>query len=85
MLAGKATTSNSTVQESRTATSTIANGCYRAVAPDGRQITIPQELFAALSEFMKIKKCAGSVTIDFRCDEIVGLEALTKKRLPNKR
>lgn len=60
-------------------------GCYRALSPDGRQIVFPKELFVALSDFLKTRKCPGSVTIDFHCDEIVGVEALAKKRFPSKR
>jgi len=60
-----------------------SDGCL-AVSPDGRRITIPQELFAALSDFIKIKKCPGSITIDFRCNEIISMETMTKKRFLRK-
>lgn len=83
-MAGKATMRNSTVQESRTATLNNTNGCCRAVSPDGREVVIPQELFAVFAEFMKTKKCPGSVTIDFRCDQIVEVKTLTKKRFSSK-
>lgn len=59
-------------------------GSHLALSPDGRTITIPKELFVALSDFLKTRKCPGSVTIEFRCDEIVGVETFTKRRFPSK-
>lgn len=50
----------------------------------GKIITIPKELFVALSDFLKTRKCPGSVTIEFRRDEIVGVETVTKNRFPSK-
>jgi hypothetical protein len=81
---GKAPLARNTVPAGRAAMPAETTSCYLAVSPDGKKIAIPQELFVALSDFLKTRKCPGSVTIDFRCDEIVGIEALTKKRFPSK-
>ena len=52
---------------------------YVVVAPDGDRIQIPQELFAALSDFLQERGPSGSIVIQFRNGGIAGLEALVKK------
>ena len=59
------------------------DGKYFATSPGGNQITVPKELFVALSDFMKTRKCAGSITIQFRTGEIVCVEAVSKKTYRN--
>ncbi len=54
-------------------------GKYAATAPGGTQLEIPKELFIALSDFIKTRKCPGSITIQFRRGEIVCVEAVAKK------
>lgn len=58
-------------------------GKYVAIAPCGNQIPVPKELFVALSDFMKTRKCAGSITIQFRTGEIVCVESVAKKTYRN--
>jgi hypothetical protein len=58
------------------------NRQYLALAPDGREIDIPKELFIAFSDFMKTRKFPGSITIDFQRDQIVAVEAVTRKKYP---
>jgi hypothetical protein len=58
-------------------------GKYIAIAPCGNQIPVPKELFIALSDFMKTRKCAGSITIQFRTGEIVCVESVAKKTYRN--
>ena len=55
-------------------------GKYVAVSPHGTQVEIPKELFIALSDFIKTRKCPGAITIQFRGGEIVCVEAAAKKR-----
>ena len=52
---------------------------YIATSPNGTTLQIPKELFVALSDFMKTRKCPGSITIQFRRGEIVCVEAVAKK------
>jgi hypothetical protein len=54
-------------------------GKYVAVSPKGVNIPIPKELFIALSDFIKTRKCPGSITIQFRSGEILCLESVAKK------
>ena len=56
---------------------------YLATAPNGSKLEIPKELFVALSDFMKTRKCPGSITIQFRRGEIVCVEAVAKKTYRN--
>jgi hypothetical protein len=56
-----------------------AAGKYMAVSPKGVHIDIPKELFIALSDFIKTRKCPGSITIQFRSGEILGMESVAKK------
>jgi len=58
-------------------------GKYAATAPGGTQLEIPKELFVALSDFIKTRKCPGSITIQFRRGEIVCVEAVAKKTYRN--
>jgi hypothetical protein len=55
------------------------SGRYFVLAPDGTTMTIPKELYVALSDFMKTRKCPGSITIQFRAGGIVCVEAVAKK------
>jgi hypothetical protein len=52
---------------------------YIAISPSGSQLEIPKELFVALSDFMKTRKCPGSITVHFRKGEIICVEAIAKK------
>jgi hypothetical protein len=56
---------------------------YIATSPSGTKLQIPKELFVALSDFMKTRKCPGSITIQFRRGEIVCVEAVAKKTYRN--
>jgi hypothetical protein len=56
------------------------DGKYLAVSPNGMEIEIPKELFIALSDFIKTRKCPGAITIQFRGGEIVCVESAAKKR-----
>ncbi|HWZ45469.1 MAG TPA: hypothetical protein VNW97_18485 [Candidatus Saccharimonadales bacterium] len=56
---------------------------YVAISPTGNRIPVPKELFVALSDFMKTRKCAGSITIQFRTGEIVCIESVAKKTYRN--
>jgi hypothetical protein len=56
---------------------------YMATSPGGTKLQIPKELFVALSDFMKTRKCPGSITIQFRRGEIVCVEAVAKKTYRN--
>jgi len=51
---------------------------YLVVSPQGTQIEIPKELFAALCEFVHGNKPTGSVVIQFRNGGVAGLEAQVK-------
>jgi hypothetical protein len=52
---------------------------YLAISPSGTRLQIPKELFVALSDFMKTRKCPGSITVHFRKGEIICVEAVAKK------
>jgi hypothetical protein len=52
---------------------------YVAVSPKGIHISIPKELFVALSDFIKTRKGPGSITLQFRGGEILGMESVAKK------
>lgn len=54
-------------------------GKYEAVSPKGVRLNIPKELFVALSDFIKTRKCPGSITIQFRAGEILCVESVAKK------
>lgn len=56
---------------------------YFATAPSGARLDIPKELFVALSDFIKTRKCPGSITIQFRRGEIICVEAVAKKTYRN--
>ncbi|HEY7401891.1 MAG TPA: hypothetical protein VIB39_00085 [Candidatus Angelobacter sp.] len=58
---------------------TAPEGPYVATSPGGKQLPIPKELFVALADFMKTRKCPGSITIQFRGGEIICVEAVAKK------
>lgn len=52
---------------------------YLALSPTGTKLNIPKELFVALDDFIKTRKCPGSITIQFRRGDIVCVEAVAKK------
>ena len=52
---------------------------YFVTSPSGTKLHIPKELYVALADFMKTRKCPGSITIQFRRGEIVCVEAVAKK------
>ena len=56
---------------------------YEAISPKGIHISIPRELFIALSDFIMTRKCPGSITIQFRNGEILCVESLAKKTFRN--
>ena len=56
---------------------------YLATSPSGTRLSIPKELFIALSDFIKTRKCPGSITIQFRRGEITCVEAVAKKTYRN--
>jgi hypothetical protein len=58
---------------------TAPEGPYVATSPTGKQLPIPKELFVALADFMKTRRCPGSITIQFRHGEIICVEAVAKK------
>jgi hypothetical protein len=67
----------------RDAESQEATGRYFVLAPDGLNLTIPKELYLALSDFIKTRKCPGSITIQFRSGGIICVEAVAKKTFRN--
>lgn len=56
---------------------------YLVVAPNGMQVPIPKELYVAFSDFIKTRKCPGSIAIQFRSGEITCVEALARKTYRN--
>jgi hypothetical protein len=56
---------------------------YFAASPNGMQVPIPKELFVAFSDFIKTRKCPGSINIQFRSGEITCVEALARKTYRN--
>lgn len=52
---------------------------YVAVSPNGISVSIPKELYVALVDFMMTRKYPGSITIQFRGGEILGMESVAKK------
>lgn len=52
---------------------------YLVVSPEGNEIEIPRELYAALWDFLDGSKCSGSIVIQFRNGGIAGLEAVVKR------
>jgi hypothetical protein len=52
---------------------------YVAVSPNGTSVSIPKELYVALVDFMMTRKYPGSITIQFRAGEILGMESVAKK------
>jgi hypothetical protein len=58
------------------------NQCF-AMSPNGTQVPIPKELFVAFSDFIKTRKCPGSIMIQFRHGEITCVEALARKTYRN--
>ena len=57
----------------------LSNDGYFAISPNGTQVPITRELFVAFSDFMKTRKCPGSIAIQFRSGEITCVEALARK------
>lgn len=56
---------------------------YFVLAPNGSQVPIPKELYIAFSDFIKTRKCPGSINIQFRSGEITCVEALARKTYRN--
>jgi hypothetical protein len=56
---------------------------YFVTSPNGTQVPIPKELYVAFSDFIKTRKCPGSIAIQFRSGEIVCVEALARKTYRN--
>jgi len=56
---------------------------YFAASPNGTQVPIPKELYVAFSDFIKTRKCPGSIAIQFRGGEITCVEALARKTYRN--
>jgi hypothetical protein len=56
---------------------------YFIASPNGLQVTIPKELYVAFSDFIKTRKCPGSIAIQFRSGEITCVEALARKTYRN--
>lgn len=69
--------------ESKSASDQHASGKYFMLGPDGTNLTIPKELFVALSDFLKTRRCPGSITIEFRSGDILCVEAVAKKTFRN--
>lgn len=69
--------------ELKSASERHATGRYFMLAPDGTNLTIPKELFVALSDFLKTRRCPGSITIEFRSGDILCVEAVAKKTFRN--
>ena len=61
----------------------LNNNGYFAVSPNGTQVPITRELFVAFNDFMKTRKCPGSIAIQFRGGEITCVEALARKTYRN--
>jgi hypothetical protein len=56
---------------------------YFVASPNGTQVPIPKELYVAFSDFIKTRKCPGSIAIQFRSGEITCVEALARKTYRN--
>lgn len=56
---------------------------YFVSSPNGMQVPIPKELYVAFSDFIKTRKCPGSIAIQFRAGEITCVEALARKTYRN--
>lgn len=65
-----------------TAQSDMKSG-YFVASPNGVQVPIPKELYVAFSDFIKTRKCPGSIAIQFRSGEITCVEALARKTYRN--
>lgn len=61
----------------------LSGAGYFAVSPNGTQVPITRELFVAFTDFMKTRKCPGSIAIQFRSGEITCVEALARKTYRN--
>jgi hypothetical protein len=80
---GEPTPNRTPVESAKAAQGAEREEQYIATAPNGSRLQIPKELFVALSDFMKTRKCPGSITIQFRKGEIVCVEAIAKKTYRN--
>jgi hypothetical protein len=82
---GDASREHSVLRDDRTSKTpeTAEEPQYIAASPNGAKLNIPKELFVALSDFIKTRKCPGSITIQFRQGEIVCVEAVAKKTYRN--
>ena len=61
----------------------LSDNGYFAISPNGTQVPITRELFVAFTDFMKTRKCPGSIAIQFRSGEITCVEALARKTYRN--
>jgi hypothetical protein len=68
-----------TVQRNGGTAEIEAKNGYFAASPNGTQVPIPKELYVAFSDFIKTRKCPGSIAIQFRSGEITCVEALARK------
>lgn len=73
----------STLQSNKVPAEQAAEPQYVATSPSGAKVTIPKELFVALSDFIKTRKSPGSIVIQFRRGEIICVEAVAKKTYRN--
>lgn len=73
----------STLQSNKLPAEPAAEPQYVATSPGGAKVNVPKELFVALSDFIKTRKCPGSIVIQFRRGEITCVEAVAKKTYRN--
>ena len=74
---------SSALQSNKLPAEQAAEPQYVATSPSGAKVNIPKELFIALSDFIKTRKCPGSIVIQFRRGEIICVEAVAKKTYRN--
>jgi hypothetical protein len=77
--AGPTCNENYALQENSGAVDSGLKSGYFVASPNGMQIPIPKELYTAFSDFIKTRKCPGSIAIQFRSGEITCVEALARK------
>lgn len=58
-----------------------SNEIYFVDGPKGRRVTVPKQVFEALSDFMKIRKNPGSMTIHYEAGEVTQVETWTRKNV----
>jgi hypothetical protein len=57
---------------------------YFIMAPNGKRVLLPKELFEAISDFLVTRKHCGSITIEYQGGEIRNLESRTTKSFPTR-